>query len=107
MPQLIYKELWSSCDERVKELARKHLDYKFGYNGEKVGDEERYVLPKAILLFEYYHDPDKVKEVYLKQNMEAKYVKIEYVKFLPDELLYLIKDKNLYSKNMYLILLAY
>lgn len=107
MPQLIYKELWENCDEKIKRLAVKYLDYHFGYNGGDTTGYDKYVLPKAVLLFEYYHDMDKVKEAYLKQNDGAKYVKIDYIKFLPEELSSLIENKKLYSDNMFLILLAY
>ena len=76
MPQLLYKKLWKECDENIRNLVTPYLDTVFGYNGEDVNYDSKYIIPKAVLLFEYYHDPEKVKELYLSDNKEAQLLKL-------------------------------
>jgi len=94
--QLIFSSLWKDCNEDIKQL----VEVELLMNNCKD-------TPKAVLLFEYTMDLDLLEEEYVKQNPEVNKVIIGYMKFLPKNLLYLIENKKLFSKNMFPLLIAF
>ena len=96
LPELLYCNMWSNCNEDIKKIVEDEL---FINNCNEI--------PKAVLLFEYTMDLDLLEEEYIKQNPEVKNVIISFVKFLPKNLLYLIENKKLFSKNMFPLLISF
>ena len=96
LPELLFSDTWLNCNQDIKQLVEDELFMK---NCNEI--------PKAVLLFEYTMDLDLIEEEYLKQNPEVNKVILGYVKFLPKNLLYLIENKKLFSKNMFPLLIAF
>lgn len=107
LPRLVYGAHWEDCDTPIKELVNKELQWR-EFLSENESDMGQYIQPpSAVLLFEYYHDIDELKEIYMTQNPEATDIIIETIKFLPENLLYLIKDKKLLNCCMFILFIVY
>ena len=88
MPQLLLGYEWEDCPQALIEL----LD----------GPDH----PKAVLLFDYCSDLELLEQEYTKQNPMVVHVEISVIKFLPDEVLTMIKTKP-FAWNMFTLLLAW
>ena len=96
-PHLVSAHLWANAPPALQKIAEDCFYVDF---------DEIDTIPKAILLFDYCHDYEELKNNYLKQNKEAKSAEVKYVKFLPAELQYLIRP-GLFANNMFTLLAAY
>jgi len=92
MPQLLLGYEWEDCPQALIGL----LDEKY------LGLDH----PKAVLLFDYCSDLELLEQEYMKQNPKVVHVEICVIKFLPEEVLKMIKTKP-FAWNMFTLLLAW
>jgi len=72
LPRLIYGSKWENCDVPVRELVNDEIYWHEFLSDDDSVTQPLIQPPVAVLLFEYYYDRDKLKEIYMKQNPEAK-----------------------------------
>ena len=100
---LLFTDSWKNCNEHIKKMVIEQIIL------EKMIDETLDIEdePKGILLFDYDDDLEGLKEEYLKDHPKVKKCIVKYIKFLPEELWYLIENKQLFSYNMFSIIIVF
>ena len=101
--QLLFAELWENCNEDIKQLANETIIFEQMFDPTLNIEEP----PKAVLLFEYTRDLDLLKEDYLEDHPEVKHIIVRQIQFLPECLSYLFEDKQLFTYNMFPIIIAF